>query len=59
MEKLFEYETTLHSLTQLCLLSSEYVVSRLEQLTILLKQSILKVSPYSNIVDVSTPEIGS
>ncbi|KAE9393037.1 hypothetical protein BT96DRAFT_255774 [Gymnopus androsaceus JB14] len=49
MEKPAEYETDLHSLVQLVLLNSESVISVPEQLTILVKQSITKVSSYSNM----------
>ncbi|KAJ3919281.1 midasin nuclear AAA ATPase [Lentinula edodes] len=44
MAKLSEYETDLYSQAQLALLNTEQVLSRPEQLAVILKRSILKVS---------------
>ncbi|KAJ3856471.1 midasin nuclear AAA ATPase [Lentinula lateritia] len=44
MEKLSEYETNVYSQAQLALLNTEQVLSRPEQLAVILKRSILKVS---------------
>lgn len=46
MAKLSEYETNLYSQAQLALLNTEQVLSRPEQLAVILKRSILKVSDF-------------